>query len=177
MKKFKNIPNKAYNIDGKIVWESRSCAVVGIIIVENADKYYVLINKRGSGVSDYKGKWCNCCGYIDFNENGSEAVIREVYEEANLDLVNIISSNQIIVNNIYYPYFINTEPTENRQNISLFYGLVFRSNELPKLSKENCEINEVEEVIWCPLPEIHNYEFAFHHDKIIVEYLKKVLHE
>lgn len=35
------------------------------------------------------------------------------------------------------------------------------------------EINEVEQVKWIPVKDISNYKWAFNHDKIITEMIKK----
>ena len=89
MVKFNNTPNTLHTIEGRMVPESRSVAVVGVIVA--IDKHtslsylgckdiYVLAEKRSRNM-DSPGKWCLPCGYLDWDETGPEALIREVYEE------------------------------------------------------------------------------------------------
>lgn len=79
--------------DGKEYWISRAMAVTGIVRAikipesENEEpEIFYLISKRGAGSPDYVGKWQCTCGYLDFDENLSYAVLREIYEETGLDL-------------------------------------------------------------------------------------------
>lgn len=167
MKKFNNIPNKCYIVDGKEIWESRSCTVVGIIIMKKDNQYYALVNKRGSGAAPPRHKFNNICGYIDFSENGFDAISRECYEECGIDLDEILKSYKIIIKYLEQPFHINTDPSENRQNISLTYAVVFEGDDFPNTTSEYSEPNEIEDIQWINVKDIDNYDFAFNHnDKI-----------
>jgi hypothetical protein len=75
------------------------------------------------------------------------------------------------------PWHVKTEPDENRQNISLRYGVAvqMRDSVLPALSLENNEVEgEVENAMWLPVNELDQYQWAFDHDKVIKEYLVKI---
>jgi 8-oxo-dGTP pyrophosphatase MutT (NUDIX family) len=175
MKKFNNVHNKSYNIDGKIVWESRSVAVVGIIILLKDLEFYALITKRGIGAAPPQGKWCNVCGYLDWEESGYSGLSREVYEESGLDIDDILENKQIFKQYLDQPFFVNTDPKENRQNISLTYALVFASDEFPKTTSEYSEPNEIEEIKWVNIKDIDKYDFAFNHNERIKMFIKKEL--
>jgi 8-oxo-dGTP pyrophosphatase MutT (NUDIX family) len=145
-----------------------------IVVFNRLDrKYYVLMVKRGSGVS-YSGHWCIPCGFMDFGENGLEALSRELWEETNLnlsDLLNLEISAKFIDN----PYFVNTEPQIiDNQNVSLYYGLVLVVDSLPVVSNINCEPDEIDEVKWVEIKnELSTLDkIAFNHRKRIEDFCK-----
>lgn len=175
MKKFKNKPNQPHKLeDGRILWESRSVAVVACIVAKCEGELYVLANKRGTGTMDNGGKWNLPCGYLDWDETGTEAVIREVYEETGIDLDKYIGEYSLMCNHLKEPWFVNTSTKENRQNVALRYGCVIRVNELPEVTDGHSELNEVEEIQWIHRDDIDNYEWAFNHDDVTKIYLDKV---
>ena len=176
MKTFKNRPNLPKKLeDGGVIWDSRSVAVVASVVVKAMDgDLYILAGKRGKGSFDHAGEWNLPCGYLDWDENGTEAVIREVYEETGLDLTKYISEYSLLCNNLKEPWFVNTSPKENRQNVALRYGCIISSSELPELTTEHSEQDEVEELQWIHQDEIDNYTWAFNHDDVIKIYLDKV---
>jgi len=171
MVKFNNTHNKVHIIDGKEVWESRSTAVNCVVIAKFEGELYVLIGQRGKGAPDSKGLWNLPAGYLDRDEDGTEACYREVWEETGLYL----PEQTIVVNNLIQPWYVNTHPSENRQNIALRYGCVIScDNELPKLTNENSEPDEVDDLLWCNILDLDNYEFAFKHDIVIEKYLNLI---
>jgi len=171
MKKFNNIPNKFYKVDDKIIWDSRSVAVIAFIILEKDNDIYVLIGQRGTGAPDNNGLW-NCpCGYLDRNETGSEAIDREVWEETGFDIDTIKNP---IIDYMKQPWFVNTDPSENRQNVSLRYGAYFKSDILPELTDENSEPNEIADLKWEKVKNLDKYDWAYNHDKKIVEFLELI---
>jgi 8-oxo-dGTP diphosphatase len=163
---FKNRENPEHHIDGKIVWESRSAAVVAVIFGKYKGEIYVLMEKRSKKM-DQPGKWCLPCGYLDWDVNGWQAVTREVYEETSLFLPNY--DQYLVSRNKRRPFFVNTEPTENRQNIALIYGAVFDFVDgLPQ--KIYSYINsEIEEVQWVKLNDVNGLSVAFEHDRRICQ--------
>lgn len=174
MRKFNNRPNNSHEVDGKIIWVSRSVALVGVIIAKNKNEDYVLIGKRGSGSADYQGLWNVPCGYLDWDENGHEGIYREIYEETGLYIPDIIENKYIIDNHMKQPFFVGTNIDENRQNVSLSYGLYFECEELPYLTNEHSEEDEVSEVKWIKISEINGYKFAFNHDIRIKNYHERL---
>jgi len=144
MEKFNNKPNKSYNTEDGIIWNARSSAVVCHIWAQVGSKYYVLVGKRGTG-GDNVGKLNIPCGYIDWNENLYQATLRELEEETGFDLTSIDYFDSAYLKQ---PWYVNTDPRENRQNIALHTFSTFNVDVLPKLSLENMEENEVEWVKW-----------------------------
>ncbi len=169
---FKNRHNLSHNVGGKVVWESRSVAVNCVVVAGSIIKPYVLLGKRGKGVPDGIGLFNVPSGYLDWDESGTEAVYREVWEETGLYL----PDQKIIINNLLNPWYVNTQPDENRQNISLRYGCVIGliGNELPLLTSENSEPEEIEELSWVPVSELSQYKYAFKHDIVIKQYLNLI---
>ena len=175
--KFKNRPNPFHKIGDQIIWESRSTAVnLVVLMVRNFySDPYVLVSKRGPKAADYQGYYNVIAGYLDWDETGSEAVIRETWEECGLDLSEIMKENTILRSNLDQPWNVKTDPASNRQNVSLRYGvkILTHKDNLPLLNTENNEIEgEVEDPQWMPINRINNYKWAFDHDLLIKEYIK-----
>lgn len=188
MKKFNNKPNECVTTtDGRKVWLSRSVAVVGVFIAycEKSKSFYVLIEKRGNNPGfDKPGLWCLPCGYLDYNETGIEAIEREAWEEVGFDIKKYpvyFRSNKISDQ----PWHVKTDPSENRQNVTLYYGCIFHVDKLEDIEihpNNDCEPNEVADAKWVNigalfLPnfiELNTYEFAFSHDEVIKKYLNYI---
>lgn len=151
--------NFAFRFFNKEFWYSRSVAVVTFVFgYDKNGKKYILANQRGKGTPDYRHLWNVPCGYLDFNESGEEAAKRETFEETNVNLD---------VSKIHF-ITASTSPKNNRQNVSLRYRYDMETNiEDIKLTSDNSEENEVENIKWIPIDEIDNYQWAFEHDKII----------
>lgn len=187
--KFNNRENKSYKINDKIVWESRSvavnCVILAMIQSENYEyDTYVLVSKRGPNAADFQGKMNVIAGYLDWDETGTEACLREGWEECGINIKNILDSSHfpndndspiIISNDMEQPWHVNTDPNSNRQNVSLRYGMKVILNGLPKLTTDYNEVlGEVEDPLWLNINYIDNFDWAFNHDKLIKEYLKYV---
>lgn len=179
--KFNNVQNKSYLVDGQLIWDSRSVAVAGVTFAwKKNDEYpHVLISKRGPKSADFKGLMNVVCGYLDRNESATEAMIRETWEEVGLNLPEIIENSLDVVNNMEQPWYTMSEPTQNRQNVTLRFGLCFMIDddaELPELTTIYNEIEgEVEDPQWIPFDDVDKYEWAFGHDQVIKEYLELIL--
>ena len=102
-----------------------------------------------------------------------QAVERESFEETGLNIEEILKTKKIIKNDLEHPFFVNSKPTENRQNISLSFGLVFETDEFPKTTSEYSEPNEVADIVWINVKDISQYQFAFNHDQRIKMYCDK----
>jgi len=171
---FKNTPNKRIVHEGTEYWISRSVAVNGVIIAIKNKQPFVLCARRGPNSADFQGKMNLVAGYLDWDETGTEALIRETWEEVGLDLFSTYENNKILQEDLFEPWAVKTEPSQNRQNVSLRYGLIVKMDdetELPDLSIENNEVDgETETPMWLRIDYVENYEWAFDHDKLIYEY-------
>jgi ADP-ribose pyrophosphatase YjhB (NUDIX family) len=163
----KPINNFPFMYRGKEYWYSRIVATTPFVFCKNENnEYCVLANKRGIGTPDFQGLWNVPCGYLEFNVNGEENCQKEVFEETNVK-VPIEKFNFLGV---------NTNPTENKQNVSIRYYAILDGNINDyKLNDENSEKNEVEDIKWIPLNEVKNYEWAFNHNLIIDEIQRTIL--
>ena len=160
--------------DGKKYWISRSVAVDAMIVVydKKTERHYVLMVKRGKGLISHQDYWCIPCGFMDWDENGIQAVSRELWEETNLNLLDLLNLS-VLNNYTKMPYFVNTEPLKtDNQNVSLYYGLYLSVDELPEISNINCEPDEIDEVRWVEifeeLPTLG--KIAFNHKQRIGEF-------
>lgn len=186
--KFKNKPNKLIveHLTGDEYWNSRSVAVNGVIIIylPGHASPYVLASRRGPNAADFRGRLNVIAGYLDWNETGPEAMVREAWEEVGINLTDLAYPRDedsiwygITDNSLQTPWAVNTDPALNHQNISLRYGIAIKlkDSKFPDLSLDNNEVEgEVSEAWWMPVHEIDNYLWAFDHDDVIKEYLVKI---
>jgi 8-oxo-dGTP pyrophosphatase MutT (NUDIX family) len=182
MVRFNNKENKVYQTEDGPIWASRSVALLGVLLFKMRNNVYVLAEKRSEKM-DSPGLWCVPCGYLDWNETAQGGVIREVYEETGLY---IPSLNSVKLGNdeSSSPFYVNTCPTENRQNVTLSYSYVFDLEFYPGRILENlifdCEKyknDEIDEVKLININELHNYEWAFNHQERIsqaIEHQRKL---
>ena len=147
--KFNNRQNKCVRtVDGDEVWNSRSVAVVGMILMRHEGEIYVLIGKRGEALPNEVGKWCMPCGFLDFDETCEEAVVREVWEETGLNLYKATEQYHVIYDHLHYPWKIHSIPDGEAQTVSLHYAIYMDTKinmhrdiaVLPELSIENQHI-------------------------------------
>jgi len=186
--KFTNRPNKIHKIGDRLVWESRSVAVNGVIIIYMPvhEAPYVLASRRGPNSADYQGMMNVVAGYLDWDETGTQALYRETWEEVGLDLQEFAYPEkngqdsapwyEIIRNDLDQPWHVKTLPSANRQNVSLRYGFAckMKTSKFPDLSLSNNEVEgEVSEAWWLPVNEIGLHQWAFGHDELVKEYLVK----
>jgi ADP-ribose pyrophosphatase YjhB (NUDIX family) len=152
---------------GREYWISRSVAVLGIVkaIDKNGVKY-ILAEQRGTGTpdSEYIGKWCLPCGYLDFDETCKQAVAREVREETG---INIHPENFELI-------AINDNPFDDkRQNITFRFRTELEGYiDDFELTDKFSETDEVMNIKWIDLREIDNFKWAFNHEKIIKKYYR-----
>jgi 8-oxo-dGTP pyrophosphatase MutT (NUDIX family) len=176
---FKNRGNEEVKLpDGRTVWLSRSPAVVVVVLGISKDNVFALTETRSKTMMDEPGKLAIVSGYLDWDESGWEGITRELYEETGFDVRKY--QNNLIFDNDQQPWFVNTDPGENRQNVSMTYILIYDfSKGLPK-EVENFSDSEIESVKWMPIEHIfkHSGKWAFNHDERIemaVEKFQKYL--
>jgi 8-oxo-dGTP pyrophosphatase MutT (NUDIX family) len=170
--KFENRPNLSIVHNGEQLWISRAVAVVVIPIFRLPDNSrFIPVGVRSNSTPDYQGKFGLVCGYLDWDETGTQACIREMWEELGLDLSEFIKSDNDI-----YPYFVQTDPTkDDRQNVTLRYRFMIDVPELPLLSSGV----EVESAHWIEgnsvmlLTNIGHGNFAFNHADLLIDGFSK----
>jgi len=171
MKIFKNKPNEEVQLpDGRTVYLSRSVAVTAVVIGYDVptDTHHALIGLRGQKL-DEPNKWCLPCGYLDYNETLIDAVKREVYEETGIDL----DEQGGYIHPV--PVAIQSDPTENRQNITCRF--LVDIPHLPETHTRFAEEGEVIESKWIPLTksELDRYDWAFKHKEILLHHLESMI--
>lgn len=163
--KFNNKENERIVLpDGKVMWKSRAVAVVGTICLIKDDVPYFLLSQRGKGAADFQGLWNLPCGYLDWDETSGEAFIREVWEECGINVLDLKNNSYRLVDNIETPWYVNSSPIENRQNVCIHHAYIAEVKELPipEIKNEVAD-DEVEDVKWVSIDDIENYEYAFQH--------------
>lgn len=137
--------------DGRPIFISRSIAVCVPVTAQTSDgKIYDLISQRGSGTPNYQYHYNLVCGYLDHNEDLHEAARRELFEETGLD-VSAIPKQNVIYNIEQRAWSEKSKPDHGMQNVTMRYGLYLKFDnvsQLPMLSNEHCEENEVIESLW-----------------------------
>lgn len=165
---FKNKDNKVYQSEDGPIWASRSTALVGLVIFYLNGEEYFLAEKR-SKIMDSPGLWCLPCGYLDWDENGLDGIHREIYEETGLFLPDI---DKAAISKDKTPFYVKTDPEENRQNVLLAYSSAYVLDSHPELQKmvlgaEKFKNEEIDEVKLIHVVDINKYQWAFDHEKII----------
>ena len=166
---FKNRGNEEVELkDGRKVWLSRSPAVVAVILAveESTDRIFVLTEKR-SAIMDEPNKWAVVSGYMDWDETGMEAIVRETYEETSFYIPKF--ENQLRFDNDGDPFYVHTDPkTDAKQNVSLSYIFIYQFDNIPRYV-EQFKDKEISEVKWMEISEVFQggKQWAFNHDERI----------
>lgn len=162
---------ECYNKEGKLLgWFSRSVAVVAIVVVEDKGKRYVLASQRGKGTPDKElvGKWNLCCGYLDFDETGVQAAIRETFEETGVDLK---GEEMTLLS-------VNTNPkTDKHQNVTLRYGTLLKGDKSKyekQFSHKHNEKDEVGDIMFIEEDKLTDYDWAFNHKELIEKNIDRI---
>ena len=160
--------------NGEELWISRSVVVICVVArITDENKIEILAEKRGPLVSA-TGQWCFPCGYLDYDEDLTDAVIREVQEETGYTLerkdVNFID--------------INSKPDGKKQNVIIRH-IAFIDNHKNQISDFKLDTNEVTELKWIEIGEsvsnIFNIDvnkldcvkWAFNHKSLIIHLINE----
>lgn len=174
---FENKENKCHTtLEGKQIWDSRSVAVVGMVLMRHEGEIYVILGKRGTACPNEIGRYCMPCGYLDYDETCEEAVVREIFEESGFNCYKAIEKYDVICDQMNFPWKINSIPDNEVQNVSLHYALYLDSKSnmyrevasLPELTIENNAVkDEVSHVEWVNVKDLHKYDICFNHESTI----------
>ena len=166
---------------GKVYWISRAHAVVGAIMWKPSKngQWHFLLEKRGPGCPDHIGKWCICCGYLNWGETRKEAIAREVFEETGFKVTNL--------DNIIELETIDDPKRDARENLCTRYAIVTTFSEMfdklhdgsinPDTVSRGGEKDEVSELKVFSLDKIAEMdpdEFAFNHKDVIYEMIDRL---
>lgn len=160
--------------NGEELWISRSVVVICVVArITDDNKIEILVEKRGPLVSA-TGRWCFPCGYLDYDEDITDAVIREVQEETGYTLerkdVKFID--------------INSKPEGKKQNVGIRH-IAFIDNDKKQISDFELDTNEVTELKWIEIGEsvgnIFNIDvnkldcvkWAFNHKSLIIHIINE----
>lgn len=160
--------------NGEELWISRSVVVICVVArITDDNKIEIIAEKRGPLVSA-TGRWCFPCGYLDYDEDLTDAVIREVQEETGYTLerkdVNFID--------------INSKPEGKKQNVGIRH-IAFIDNDKKQISDFKLDTNEVTELKWIEIGEsvgnIFNIDvnkldcvkWAFNHKSLIIHIINE----
>ena len=160
--------------NGEELWISRSVVVICVVArITDDNKIEILVEKRGPLVSA-TGRWCFPCGYLDYDEDLTDAVIREVQEETGYTLerkdVKFID--------------INSKPEGKKQNVGIRH-IAFIDNDKKQISDFELDTNEVTELKWVEIGEsvgnIFNIDvnkldcvkWAFNHKSLIIHIINE----
>lgn len=160
--------------NGEELWISRSVVVICVVArITDDNKIEIIAEKRGPLVSA-TGRWCFPCGYLDYDEDITDAVIREVQEETGYTLerkdVNFID--------------INSKPEGKKQNVGIRH-IAFIDNDKKQISDFELDTNEVTELKWIEIGEsvgnIFNIDvnkldcvkWAFNHKSLIIHIINE----
>jgi ADP-ribose pyrophosphatase YjhB (NUDIX family) len=174
---FNNKQNERITLsDERIIWLSRSAAVVVTVWCIVGNTPYLLLGKRGCGCPDEVGKWNLPCGYLDWNETLAEAAEREVYEETGLNIRAIQEDiESVMISHLDQPWKVVSDivSINSKQTISHHHALIYEAKKLATLSTAHCEPDEVEALRWVTSAELDDYDYAFDHLAAIREFMEE----
>jgi hypothetical protein len=78
------------------------------------------------------------------------------------------------VGNMQQPFHVDSSPNSYRQNVTLEYFLAFALEELPPLSLNNTDPEELTEAVWMPIEKACKIDLAFAHELIIRERWERI---
>jgi len=176
--KFNNKDNEHAKLsDGREVWLSRSVAVVSLVLANDLDMGWHVLAVHRHPKSTFPNTWCLPCGFLDWDETGGEAAIRETWEEAGLNLHQLRESSEnqggVLYSGIFEnkPWDTSTTPDiSDNQNVVFHFGSSFAVDSLPELSLDNTEPDELQDVKWMTLEEAHQTQMAFGHNARIKQF-------
>lgn len=158
-------------------WISRAVAVDGYVFAFGLDGGpKVLVVKRSKTMMDEPLKYCVPCGYLDWDETSYDAMVREVYEETSFYIPDF--NDFMIFNNDGEPFWVNSNPANNRQNVALNYITVFDFTGHKDFFPEDVikyKTRECESIEWLSLTDFlqrDTSQWAFNHDRYIKKALK-----
>lgn len=169
--------NFSIEIDDQIHWISRSVATCTFVFRIVGDNLQVLVERRGNGAADEKGKLCACCGYLDYDETLPQCAVREIREETGF----IADEEKLRFMGV------NSDPSEKYQNVTVHYVYFANDDEDFDLKRAvGGEANEVAEVFWMQIGDFIDEErlrldiyrviaedWAFNHEHRMLDHLSK----
>lgn len=161
-----------YDKDGNFMgWFSRSIAVVTFVFAKNKDNVWcVLASQRGKGTPDpnFVGTYNVPCGYLNWNETLQEAAKREIYEETGIN---------IPVEKLQFCSLNDIPSEDERQNVTFRFAFVDYNKTIDDyhFSHKYMEKDEVEDISFIPIKDLHNYKWAFNHNELIMRYYKECI--
>ena len=160
--------------NGEELWISRSVVVICVVArITDDNKIEILAEKRGPLVSA-TGLWCFPCGYLDYDEDLTDAVIREVKEETGY----ILKRKDVNFIDIF------SKPEGKKQNVGIRH-IAFIDNDKKQISDFELDTNEVTELKWIEIGEsvgnIFNIDvnkldcvkWAFNHKSLIIHIINE----
>ena len=124
--------------NGKIYWVSRSVSVSMYAFCQDKwGNWCVLANQRGPGCDNQAGLWNVPAGFLDYNENGAQAAVRETKEETGVD--------------IPIKFVKEMGTNSDSETVRIRYSCVLPGmiDDYPT-SDEYCEPGEVSAIAWIP---------------------------
>ncbi|MFW9951753.1 MAG: NUDIX domain-containing protein, partial [Candidatus Thorarchaeota archaeon] len=139
----------AYYIYGKIKAKELKFGHTVDAVIQDDDRSIVLIKRR---YAPYKGKYALPGGFIKYNEDPKQAVIREVREETNL-VIKIVSK-------------IGTYDQKGRDPRGKIISTAFKCRLVKDLSMLQ-EGDDASGAVVIPIEQLKNLDFAFDHAQIL----------
>lgn len=161
--------NFPFEYEGQTLWYSRSIAINCLIFAKDKNnELHILITKRGKHAVSSPDAYCVPGGFLDFDEDLINCVIREVHEETGILL------DRRIINLLD----IMSVPTiSDRQTVTVMYYTILPGFiEDYNLTTEFSEPDEIQELMFIPVSMLltSDINFAFNNRQIILDAYNKL---
>lgn len=177
--KFNNTENDVHivQLEGgnkKMIWNSRSVAMHGVLMIRVSGIDYILLIKRSSTCLEEPSKFANVTGFLDWGETAINGLKREYWEETRIDFDKYFNESNLLKGDLNKPYFVQTDPGENNQVVVLRYSFLFELDDFPDFNVTD----EVDVIEFVPIDRIKsrliNYadDFAWNHEETIKDVLE-----
>ncbi len=144
-------------------------AAVAVTIFEHESEAAVIVTRRSSRLSEHKGQWAMPGGRIDAGESPTEAALRELHEEINLELSTehvigelddyVTRSGYVITPVVVWADVIDVDLVPNPDEVESIHAFSFSElsrtdspnlESIPESDRQVLSMNYLDDVIYAP---------------------------
>lgn len=144
-------------------------AAVAVTIMDHGDEASVIVTRRSPRLKEHSGQWAMPGGRVDKGETATEAALRELHEEINLELAEehilgclddyVTRSGYVITPVVVWADVVEQELKPNPAEVASIHAFTFSElvredspnlERIPESDREVLSINYLDDVIYAP---------------------------